>query len=141
VGVEAWLELLPFSDRPSALLDAIVTVDAAMPHHGRIERVAKALGSAPGAEAERVLGELARRSPQFLSQHEWADAFLSRGTVSAARMFIDLVGDGNLVTGHAAGDTWSIARLIATFVRAHPELRSELVHVTKRTRAVRQRNY
>jgi hypothetical protein len=98
-----------------------------MPQHDRMERVVKSLGSAPGPEAERVLGELARRSPQLVSQHEWVDAFLGRGTVSAARMLIDLVCNGTLVAGRVPGETWSNARLLATFIHVHPELRSEVV--------------
>jgi hypothetical protein len=126
--IEGWLELLPFSDRPSALLDGIATVTAAMPRHERMDRVVRALGYAPGMEAERVLGELARRSPRLVSQHGWAETFLSRGTISAARMLIDLACEGTLLTDRGLpGDTFSIARMLAAFIHAHPELRGEVV--------------
>jgi hypothetical protein len=123
--VEGWLELLPFSDRPSAIHDGIAMVNAAMPHPD-MERVVAALSHAPGAEAERALGELARRSPQLVSLHEWVGAFLRRGTVSSARMLIDLVCDATLGSGRHAADVRSISQQLASFIRAHPELQAEL---------------
>jgi hypothetical protein len=98
-----------------------------MPRHERMDRVVRAVGYAPRMEAERVLGELARRSPQLVSQHEWAETFLSRGTISAARTLIDLACEGTLLMDRGPGDTFSIARMLAAFIHAHPELRGEVV--------------
>jgi hypothetical protein len=126
--VERWLELLPFTDRPTATVDGLAIVNAVMSHPRRMDHVVSALRDAPGAEAEGVLEQLVRRQPQLVSQYEWVMAILDRGTTSVARMVIDLVCDGSLMNGPGHGDAWSISERIAAVVRERPELKRELLH-------------
>jgi hypothetical protein len=124
---EHWLELLPFTDRPAATIDAVKAVNAALPAPRRMERVVAALGNAPDDEAERTLVGLARQDLYLASRHEWANAMMARGTVSAALTVLDFLADGRLTaTGDAVG-IWGISDLFGPLVRCHPELKTELL--------------
>jgi len=53
-----------------------------------------ALGRAPAAEAEDVLALLQRKDARFFSEHDWLAALEKRGTISSARLLLDLICDG-----------------------------------------------
>ena len=108
-GVEGWLALLPFTDRPAATIHGVDFVLNALPHHKQLERVVSALGDAPGEEADRVLAELIRRHPRLVGQHEWVRTLVERGTVTAARLLLDFTLDGTFGGGPMAADRWWIS--------------------------------
>jgi hypothetical protein len=53
--LDGWLELLPFSDRPEATFEGIVSLDPRLREPWRLRRVLSALGHAPSPQAEEVL--------------------------------------------------------------------------------------
>jgi hypothetical protein len=64
---EWWLELLPFSDRPGATLEALKLLDPGFRNPWRFGGLLSALACAPDAEAEDALFELANREQQLLA--------------------------------------------------------------------------
>ncbi len=82
--LEAWLELLPFSDRPDATLDALELLEPNLRQPWRLRRLLSALAYAPSPEAEHVLNLLPQKDARFLSEYDWFAAMDKRGTVSAA---------------------------------------------------------
>jgi hypothetical protein len=125
--VEDWLELLPFTDRPAATIEGIELLTDALPYPQPMEGVVHALAYAPEAAAENVLAELARRFPTLASQHDWAQAFIARDTVSAAIILIDLVLDSILAAAPGLSELWWISRQLAGLAQGHPALLTELM--------------
>jgi hypothetical protein len=124
--LESWLELLTFSNRPEATLEALELLEAQFRTPWRLRRVLEALRDAPDSQSERILAELARRDPRFFAEYEWANALLKRGTLSAVLMLIDVVREGKRLPGHAF-DVWSFSEKLAPFFRADSEARLELL--------------
>jgi len=125
--VEGWLELLPFSDRPETIVDAIAEVNTAIGREHEMERIITALSHAPGEVAERLLGQLARQNRRLASLYHWESAIVRRGTASSALLLIDLVAEGVLGNGRGGVDPWSLSERLVSLVKAFPEVRSELV--------------
>jgi hypothetical protein len=125
--VEGWLELLPLSDRPEAIVDAIAEVNAALGREHEMERVITALSRAPGEIAECLLGQLARQNGRLASPYHWESAIVRRGTASSALLLIDLVAEGVLRNGRGGLDAWSLSERLVSLVNAFPEVKSELV--------------
>jgi hypothetical protein len=71
--VIGWLELLPFSDRPAAVLEGVQMVSNVLPRHQRVEmdRIVVSAGAAPDV-SEVQLVEMRRRFPGLARQQEWA---------------------------------------------------------------------
>jgi hypothetical protein len=126
--VIGWLELLPFSDRPGSVLDGLRMVLDALPVRERMERVVRAAAAAPEFSVEQ-LAEMLRRFPGLMSQHEWAQAFLSRGTVTVVVMLIGFVMEGQLGTGPGSVEMWWLAREIAALAKRHPELKADVLRL------------
>lgn len=121
--VEAWLQLLPFSDRPAAAIEGVDMVLGAVPHAQGLERVVSAFGDAPGEEAERALRELMERHPRIASEHDWVRAIVKRGTRSAAILLMDIVANGG-AGAIPGGDYWT-ARELLGLIQRHPDLKDE----------------
>lgn len=121
-----WVELFPFSDRPTAVLDILdlLPQDYRYPHDFR--RLLTALGHSPNAEALQVLAALAQRIPEMLQDHDWLDAMMRLETEDSARAMLDLICEGK-VKGERGG--MGISRLseqLANLVRKFPALRGEI---------------
>ena len=125
--VESWLQLLPFSDRPAATIEAVELVANALPYPQPLERVVSALGDAPGEEAERVLGELMDRRPQLASGHDWVRAIIKRGTRSAAIMLMDFASNGRPGGGADPGEPYWLARELLALIQRYADLRAEVL--------------
>jgi hypothetical protein len=123
--VIGWLELLPFSDRPGAVLDGLQMVVDVLPVAEHMDRVVSAAAVAPEL-SESQLTEMLRRFPALVRQHEWAQAFLSRGT-SAATALIGFVIEGQL--GSDPGSVWGLAQEIAALAQRYPKLKIEALRL------------
>ncbi len=122
---EGWLELLPFSDRPSATLDALDLIEPIRRHPSQLRRLLSALGYAPADEAEEVLALLQRRDATFFNEHDWLAALEKRGTASSARLLLDLIcEDAEAQPG--GRDAWTLSRRLAGGMFAHPDVRAEV---------------
>ena len=123
---ESWLALMPFTDRPTATIDALELLGAGWPPPWRLRGLLSALGNAPDPEASEILTSLPRRDPRFLHEHDWVRALESRSVVLMARTLLDFVRDG-LYSRKANGlDDWALARKLARGISEDHGLRSEL---------------
>jgi hypothetical protein len=123
---EWWLELLPFSDRPGATLEALKLLDPGFRNPWRFGGLLSALACAPDAEAEDALFELANREQQLFGNYDWVDAVIKRGTASAMRRLLDHLCNGTFTGEILGGGGWSIAKKLAALIQADPKARGEL---------------
>jgi hypothetical protein len=126
--VEPWLELLPYTNRPEAVIEGLTKVKAFYTPDWakRWERVLTAVAVAPGLECETLLAQLARHHKDIAGEYEWMKAILRRDTASAVLLYIDLVMEGVLGQGHDWSDGWRAGQELAQYVAKFPELRAEL---------------
>ena len=94
--LEIWLRLLPLTDSPSTAIDIAPTLP--QEHHtlGRLIVLVEVLAHVPGDEAEDVLFRIAETDPRLYERRAWHDAVCSRGTLSAATRFVELITQGIL---------------------------------------------
>ena len=115
-----WLALLPFTDRPLATLDALKIIPAQHQKCWDLGKLLSALGHSPGADAEDVLSEMARRDPAFMEEYHWQRAMLCRGTHSCLRaleLSCDAEGSAKVAISHQ----------LAELAKKNSDLRTELV--------------
>ena len=122
-----WLKLLPFTDRPEAILEALDLVPKDLLNRWELREVLSSLENAPDAKAERVLGELAKRDPGLLGEYAWLNAVLGRATDSAYLMLFDLSCDPKVAGGKNKIDSWTLSNKLADFIGTRPDFRAELV--------------
>jgi hypothetical protein len=122
--IQGWLELLPFTDRPTATIEGVELVLSAFPYPQPMERVVSALGDAPDEGTERILAELMRRYPRLASQHDWVRTIVKRGSEAAGIMLMDITADG---PGASGADSYWIGRELLALIQRRPNLRPELL--------------
>lgn len=117
--LKAWLLLLPFTDHPIQLADAI----AALPPRQRdpyfLEEMIRACEAIQTPEIEEALFKLAENNAAFYDNHAWRDAVRRQGTFASARRYLDLVMEGKI----DSRDGWHTSQEIAGLLNAHSELR------------------
>jgi hypothetical protein len=125
--IESWIELLPYTDRPKATIEGVSLAQEAIGRPVRMERVIQALAVAPGAEAERTLGDVAQAFPMLGAEYAWTKALLRRGTASSIRILLDRLGENGWAGDRGHGDAWAMGRELGTAVRGNSELMAELL--------------
>jgi hypothetical protein len=128
--IESWIELLPYTDRPKATIEGVSLAQEAIGRPVRMEQVIQALAAAPGAEAERTLGDVAQAFPMLGAEYAWTKAFLQRGTVSSIGRLLDRLGENGWAGDRRHGDAWAMGRELGTAVRGNSELMAELLRVS-----------
>jgi hypothetical protein len=123
--LDGWLVLLPFSDRPKAILDVINSLEPGLREPWRLRRVLSALGHAPSPQAEEILAELAQRDARFLAEYEWLNALDNCETLVAGRILLGLIRNGAFAA-HGRPDAWALSKKLASSIQSHPELRKEV---------------
>ncbi len=124
-----WLQLMPFTNRPSDLLQVWADIPDAVRIPGLLEQVIDGLTKSPSASTEEVFFKLAEQDPRFYGDHHWLTAARAFGTASAARRLIDLTANGTL-KGKEFNNPLSsreLGALIATF----PEIRQYVYGLLK----------
>ena len=126
--IEPWLELLPFSTRPEAVIEGLTKVKAfsGTGWAKRWERVLTAVAQVPGAEGEALLAELARLHIDIASDFEWMKAILGRDSATAVLLYVDLFIEGVFGRGPHAVDAWHVGRELSAYVQKFPSLKVEL---------------
>ena len=124
-----WLRLLPFSN-PSAAAFAVVR---GLPDDQRrmdhLEEMIAGFATAPGDDAENVLFQFAEADPKLYANHDWRNAAIRRGTLSAALRFVNLAANGAFED--EGTDRWHMARQLGTMISEYPELRTHLYQLLK----------
>jgi hypothetical protein len=126
--IEPWLELLPFTTRPEAVIEGLTKVKA---FYGtgwakRWERVLTAVAQVPGAEGEVLLAALARAHKDIAGDFEWMKAILGRDSATAVLLYVDLFTEGLFGCGPRAVDAWHVGRELSAYVQKFPALKVEL---------------
>jgi hypothetical protein len=126
--IEPWLELLPFTTRPAAVIDGLTKVKA---FYGRDwaqrwERVLAAVAAMPGPEGEALLTALARAHKDIAGDFEWMKAIMGRDSVSSVLLYVDLYIEGVFGQGPHAADRWHVGRELAAYAQKFPQLNAEL---------------
>ena len=105
--LEEWLRLLPFANPPAEALAVVRGLPDNQRRVDRLEEMITNFGMAPGDAAENVLFQLAEADPKLYANRAWRDAAIRRGTLSAARGFVDLAADGSFEVNGT--DSWHMA--------------------------------
>lgn len=126
--IEPWLELLPFTSRPDAVMDGLSKVKA---FYGsgwakRWERVLVAVAGVPGAQGDALLATLARTHKDIAGDYEWMRAILGRNSASAVLLYVDLFIEGVFGQGPHAADAWHVGRELVAYVEKFRHLKPEL---------------
>jgi len=123
--LDNWLRLLPFSDRPEALLDALEKLDDRHKEPWKMRNILSALGHAPCAESEKILGQLAQQDERFLSEYDWLAALTHSKSIPAAQILLELVCDGSFLDQRGRADTSDLGKKLAGLIVFHDEFRAE----------------
>ena len=126
--IEPWLELLPFTTHPEAVLEGLTKVKA---FYGsgwakRWERVLNAVAEVPGAEGEALLTALARTHKDIADDFDWMKAIFGRDSVAHVLLYVDLFIEGVFGRGSHGANSWHVGRELAAYARKFPQLRGEL---------------
>lgn len=126
--IEPWLELLPFTTRPEAVIEGLTKVKAFYGdnYRQRWECVLTAVAAVPGPAGEALLAALASTHKDIASSFEWMRAILGRDSLSAVLLFVDLVIEGVFGNERDGGDAWHSGRELAAYAKKFPELKAEL---------------
>ena len=121
-----WLRLLPFTERPAAILDVLDRVEGFRPEPWNLRKLLSALRYAPSVEAETVLDELAKRDQRFLSEYEWLTALADRNTLTAARLLLDLICSGSFTEKAGRLDVMHFGKKISAVMASHDQFRKDV---------------
>ena len=118
--LKEWLRLLPFANPPAKAFAIVRGMPENQRRVDRLEEMIAGFRTAPGDDAEDVLFQLAEADPKLYANRTWRETALRRGTLSAARRFVDLAA--NSVFEGKGIDDWHMARQLGDLICEHPEL-------------------
>ena len=117
--LKTWLLLLPFTNRPARLADAVLAFPPPQREPRFLEEMIRAAGSSGAPEIEEALFKLAESNAAFYANYAWQGAVLGRGTLSSGRRYLDLILEEK-IDGRGGRH---VAREIGSLLKAHPQLR------------------
>jgi len=126
--IESWLELLPYTNQPDALIEELARVKAfyGSAYRKRFERVLTAVAAVPGPEGETLIVALARAHSEIADGYQWMQTFLGRKTASAVSLYIELFIEGVFGQGRQSVSTWHAARELTTYLQRFPNIEENL---------------
>lgn len=124
-----WLRLLPFANRPAEAFAVVRSLPDDQRKADRLEEMITGFGTAPGNDAENVLFQLAEADPKLYANRAWRDAAIGRGTLSAARRFVDFAAKGAF-EGNGT-DGWHMAHQLGNLIGEHTKLRTHVYQLLK----------
>jgi hypothetical protein len=123
--LRSWIRLLPFTNKPGDSIKIVQSLPEQYLSLNTFEELIDALKFAPGDEAENVLFLLAETNLTLYKNHNWREAVLGRGTISAAKRFVDLISSGVFDTGRST-DHWHNSKSLANLIEEFAELRAHI---------------
>jgi hypothetical protein len=124
-----WLRLLPFANPPAEVFAVVRGLPADQHKVDRLEDMIAGFRTAPGDDAENVLFQLAEADPKLYANRTWRETAIRRGTLSAARRFVDLAA--NDVFEGKGIDDWHMAHQLGGLIGEHPELRTHVYQLLR----------
>lgn len=94
--IEKWIQLLPYSDRPEALEEALELSKAHLKEPQNLRQLLASLAYAPNEQAELLLFKLAKVDSRFYANYEWLNAVVLRDTESSISRLMDLICSGTV---------------------------------------------
>jgi len=122
---DGWLKLIPFSDKPTAVSDALDLLPKPV-QPWRLRGLLSALAHSPSAEAEAVLMSLPRKNADFLGEYDWLGALDKRGLVVAGRTLLQFICEGAYAAKPGRVDAWTLSRKLAAAMRTDGSFRAEV---------------
>jgi hypothetical protein len=127
--LSSWLQLVPFASRPGETFDIVRCLPEFKSKENPLEGLIRALGIAPGDEAERALFQLADADRRLYVNREWREAAFGRRSPAAARRLLDLAAGGAFAD--SGGDRRQLAGEIAALIATNPDLRGHIYQLLK----------
>lgn len=124
--LDAWLQLLPFTEDPGAVLPVLDGLDIRYKAPWNLRGLLSALTYSPSDQSEVVLNELAKRDQRFLHEHDWLAALTKRNTLNAARVLLDVVSNAPSPGEKRSHHDASLGRHIAPLMDSHKQFREEV---------------
>jgi hypothetical protein len=127
--LSSWLQLLPFTSRPGDTFDVVRGLPAFKSKEDPLEGLIRALGIAPGDEAEKVLFQLADADRRLYASREWRKAAFRRRSPRAARQLLDLAASGAFADKE--WDSRHLAGEFAAVIASNADLRDHVYQLLK----------
>jgi len=124
--LDAWLSLLPFSDRPRATLDALALLEPNQTQPWQLPRLLSALSTALTDEAEYILFQLAEQDQRYLESYEWFNTIGKRGTISSMHLLLDLICKVNLIKNRNHVNNLTLSQYLGKTMLVDGDFRSEV---------------
>ena len=124
--MEHWLRLLPFTEKPAAILDILGRAENYRPDPWNLSSLLSALRYAPSAEVETVLKELGIHDERFLDEYNWLVAVTSRNTLSAARFLLDMICNATFSKLQGMQDHTNLVRKMSSLMTSDNQLREDV---------------
>lgn len=124
--IMGWVELFPFSDRPSAVLEILdqLPQEYRYPHH--LRRLFTSLRDSPHPDSLVVLQALAAKKPELMDDHEWLAAIVDQKSLEAGKILIALICDGTIKLDKAIRG-WGLVKQVAGYAEHYPDIRQEIM--------------
>lgn len=120
-----WLQLVPFSESPEAVLTMLDRIPARRISVEHVHGFVSALGFSPFEGAEEVLIEVARRDTNMFTNYVWLSAVARRGTESMGLRLLEILDVAAAVDDR--GHRMELYRELASLSRKYERVR-EAVH-------------
>jgi hypothetical protein len=127
--LQGWLRLLPFANPPAEALAIVRGLPDDQRRADRLEEMIAGFGTAPGDDTENILFQFAEADPKLYANPAWRNAAIRRGTLSAARRFVDLAASGAFED--KGTDRLHIASELGGLIGRYPELRTYVYQLLK----------
>lgn len=124
-----WLRLLPFAEPVSSLPAIVRGMPDAQRHPQMLEELVRGLSSSSSDDAEGVAFTLAEEDPRLYQNHPWRATAFGFGTVSAARLLVDLTVSG--VLDLESHDGWHWQRELGVLISEFSEIRTYVYDLLK----------
>jgi len=125
--VDDFLQLLPFSDDPTAVLGVFTDLGDLSTRSLRLSNLLAALRDSPDARADALLVELGKRIPPVTREHEWLMAISDRGSPAAARALADFAFEADEKPEQLGVDKYHFTKVLGALLEKHREVAEYLV--------------
>lgn len=124
--LQAWLSLLPFTERSSAILEVLDRAEGFQPVPWNLRVVLSALAHSPFTEADTVLKELAKRDERFLGEYDWLAALMRHNTLSAKRFLLDLICSASFAEQRGGLDRSNLGGKLSALMSSDDDFRQDV---------------
>jgi hypothetical protein len=124
--IERWIELMAFTDEPQRIVDCTARLPQELKAPFHFDRIAYALGHIEPEQSLGPLIALAEHVPTFCEHHNYVGAFVSNGSVAAARHLMSLACNPK-PKSLRFHDELALGESLSVLIGKHPALRLEFV--------------